>query len=287
MAVVLITRNRVESLLHSLSRLQEESRAAEVIVVDNGSDDGTTEAVRRAHPGVRVLALDLNAGAAGRNVGVTAAGTPYVAFADDDSWWAPGALPRAADLLDGDSRLALIAGRILVGDEARTDPTCRLMERSPLSAGRPLPGPAVLGFIACGAVVRRRAFLDAGGFHDRYGVGGEETLLALDLVSRGWDLTYVDTVVAHHHPSASRDLTSRRRREIRNDIWTAWLRRPLGSAVETTATVMRDAGISPWPPLFDAIAGLPWVLRQRHVVPTRVEADIRLLDMYRDRDQVS
>jgi hypothetical protein len=49
-----------------------------------------------------------------------------------------------------------------------------------------LPGPPVLGFIACGGIVRRAAFLEVGGFNSRLGVGGEEELLAVDLTARGW-----------------------------------------------------------------------------------------------------
>src|SRR3712207_8738424 len=40
------------------------------------------------------------------------------------------------------------------------DPTCVAMARSPLDVGTSLPGPAVLGFVACGAVVRRDAYLE-------------------------------------------------------------------------------------------------------------------------------
>jgi GT2 family glycosyltransferase len=85
----------------------------------------------------------------------------------------------------------------------------------------------VLGFVACGAIVRRSAFLEVDGFHPRYGVGGEEALLALDLAAAGWGCAYVPDITAHHHPSPRRDPDRRRSVMVRNDLWTTMLRRPL------------------------------------------------------------
>src|SRR5205807_7353355 len=99
-----------------------------------------------------------------RNVGAHAVTAPYVAFADDDSWWAPGALTHAAGLFDRHPELALIAARILVGPRQSLDPTCVTMAQSPVLAAPGQPGPSILGFLACGAVVRRSAFLAVGGF---------------------------------------------------------------------------------------------------------------------------
>lgn len=64
------------------------------------------------------------------------------------------------------------------------------------------------------------------------GAGGEERLLALDLARAGWGLAYAEDVVAHHHPSPWRQPELRRRRMVRNDLWTAWARcRPRSSAI--------------------------------------------------------
>jgi N-acetylglucosaminyl-diphospho-decaprenol L-rhamnosyltransferase len=128
----------------------------------------------------------------------------------------------------------------------------------------------VLGFVACGAVVRRRAFLAAGGFHPRYGVGGEETLLALDLAAAGHRLAYDDGVVFHHHPDPG-PRANRSRTAARNDLWTAWLRRRPGPALRVTLAAARRAD----PALPAALRGLPWVLRERCPVPEAVERDLR------------
>ena len=141
-SVVVMTRDRRESLLRALGELHDRSPRVPVIVVDNGSADGTPAAVAARFPDVRVIALQENRGATARNAGVAAARTPYVAFSDDDSWWASGALDRAADLLDDVPRLGLVAARVLVGPEERPDPMSAHLAGSP-PGGRPGPaGPA-------------------------------------------------------------------------------------------------------------------------------------------------
>ena len=279
--VVVATRDRRESLLRSLARLDALPERPALIVVDNGSSDGTPDAVRSAHPRALVLEAGANLGAAARTAGAESADTEYVAFSDDDSWWAPGALARAAAVLDAHPRLAVLAARILVGDEQREDPVCAEMARSPLRAARPLPGPPVLGFVACGSVVRRSPFLAAGGFHPRLGIGGEEQLLALDLALAGWSLAYVAGVVAHHHPSSSRDPRRRREVELRNAVWTAWLRRPLPGALSATLAVARKAAAGDRAArggLREALAGAVWVVSERRVLPRELERALRDLD---------
>src|SRR3954471_4137026 len=174
--VVVATRNRAERLVDSVAHVLELSRDPPVVVVDNGSTDGTPDLVREAHPGVRVIRLLRNHGAAARTIGAALLNTTYVAFSDDDSWWAAGALEHSSALFAAHPRLALIASRTLVGPAEKLDPVSAEMAESPLPPDPSTPGAPVLGFIACGAVVRRSAFLEAGGFHPKLGLGGEETL---------------------------------------------------------------------------------------------------------------
>jgi GT2 family glycosyltransferase len=278
-SIVVITRNRRDELLRTLPRLLALPDAAETIVVDNGSEDGTVEAVRAAHSAVRVIALRENRGAAGRNVGVAIASQPYVAFADDDSWWEPGSLSVAARLLDAHPRLAVLAGRVIVGVDRVTDPTCVAMGASPLPAANDLPGPSVLGFVACGAVVRAAAFLSAGGFDEMLGVGGEERLLATDLVVAGWGVCYSPEVVAVHMPSPVRNREHRRRRLVRNDLWHVWLRRRRRSVIGATVRVLLASGdATVRGGLVDALRSLPIVLRRRRAVPIEIERQFQLID---------
>jgi len=269
LTVVVATRNRRDRLMETLPR-----HAAPVILVDNGSDDGTPEAVEATFPQVRVVRLGENRGAAARNAGVELARTPYVAFADDDSFWVPGALARAVALLNDHARVGLLSARVLVGADRRLDPVSAAMAAAPLGVPAGASGPAVLGFLACSVVVRRPAFRAVGGFNPTLRVYGEEDLLAMDLAAAGWLLSYEPSLVVRHLPAADgRDATARRRMQTRNRVLTALLRRPPGVVARTAVTAWRSSprGVT------DAARLLPWALRQRRLLPAEVESALSTL----------
>ncbi|MCK7624367.1 glycosyltransferase [Streptomyces sp. RS10V-4] len=288
--VIVITRNRRADVLHTLDRLAELPERPPVVVVDNASADGTAAAVR-AHPlPVRLLALGRNLGAVGRNLAARTATTPYLAFCDDDSWWHPGTLRRAADLLDAHGGLAAVTARIVAhphpdGPEPPDrppyeDPIVRELRNSPIPGPSWLPGPALGSFLAAATVLRADAFRTAGGFSPRLVLGGEEELLAADLAADGWWLTYADDLTVHHRASPHRDATERRRRGIRNTLWFTWLRRPVPVALRRTlwlaTRVPRDTVSAS--AFTEAAAGLPWLVRERRPLPGAVEARLRLLE---------
>ncbi|GAA4098258.1 MULTISPECIES: glycosyltransferase family 2 protein [Actinomadura] len=278
--VVVITRDRRESLLHTLGRLAGLPERPPVIVVDNASRDGTAEAVALLYPEMTLLRPRDNLGAVARNFAVDHVRTPYVAFCDDDTWWEPGALTRAVALLDAHPRVAVVTGRVIVEPDGREDPIVTELRESPLPRPPGLPGPALGSFLAGASVLRAGAFREAGGFSPRLWLGGEEELLSADLMSRGWHLCYADDVVVHHAPSPLREPHLRRRHGIRNTLWFTWLRRPPRSALRRTrallGTLPRDRVTAL--ALAEAAAGLPWVLRERRPVPPDVEARLRALE---------
>ncbi|WP_280401493.1 glycosyltransferase family 2 protein [Nocardia carnea] len=283
--VVIATRNRAAELARTLAELATLRPRPPIVVLDNASDDDTAE-VAAGFSGVSVVRLPRNLGAAARNLGVTAARTPYIAFCDDDSWWADDALARAEQVLDSCPRLGLVAARTLVGPGDRDDPVNELMADSPLGRPAGLPGPAVLGFLACAAVVRKEAFLRAGGFSPLLHFGAEERLLALDLVAAGWELSYVAEIRAHHHPSSHRPPPVwRRRAELRNNALITWLRRPVRQCVSETAVLLGRAVREPWiwPALGGVLRRLPWALAQRRRVPPEVERRARILELAEGR----
>jgi GT2 family glycosyltransferase len=278
-SLVIVTHNRAAELLRTVASTMRLPERLPVLVIDNASSDDSIGQLDRQFPGVRSIRLHANLGAAARNIGALNVTTPYVAFCDDDVTWAPGALTRAVELLDAHPRVAALTARVLVGNDRREDRACAVMAASPLvSAG--LPGPAVLGFLAGASVFRRDAFLAVGGYEPRFFIGGEERLVAVDLAVRGWSLAYADELIAYHYPSVVRDGKTRGRLEVRNALWTAWLRQPARNALRRTAFVLRNARIpNAIAGGLAALRGMPWVLRHRRVVPAHIAKLYRLIDI--------
>lgn len=281
-SVVILTHDRVDDLTQSLARITAITPRPPIVVVDNASRDGTLDVIARAFPDVLAIRAPGNLGAAGRNLGLRHAYTPYVALADDDTWWTADALGRAADLLDAHPRVAVVSGRVLVGAEERVDPICTAMATSPLPRDPSVAAPRLAGFLAGASMVRRAIVLSVGGFEPRLFLGSEETLLTADLAAAGWSTIYAHDVVVHHHPSQTRDAGGRRRLIVRNDLWFAWRRRALGVALTRTAALVGRSVRDPdaRAGLVAAAGGLAWALRTRRPLPAPVEADYRVIDRW-------
>jgi len=279
--VVIVVRDGAARIERALGRLTALPERPHVVVVDNASTDGTPDLVARRFPSVEVVRLARNLGAAGRNAGVRAVAAPYVAFAEDDSWFEPGALRRAADILDAHPQVALLNAHVLVGEDGRPEPIHDDMVGTPVPERRPgLPGHRILSFMEGTSIVRRAAFLQAGGFDERMGVGGPEEHLAADLLAAGHELRYVPEVVARHVPDHGSPSGRVRRLGLRNTLWFAWGRRPLRPALRWTAHVLRTSPRSRTTllGLLGALRGAPRVLRERRPLPREVERDLSLLD---------
>jgi GT2 family glycosyltransferase len=283
-SVVVLTHNRAASVRETLCRLRALPECPRIVVADNASTDDTVPMIGHAFPGVRVIQCGGNCGAAGRNQAVACVDTAYVAFCDDDTWWEPGSLAQAVRILDTSPRVAVLNARIVVGASGETDPVCEVMRHSPLdSAG--LPGPALVGYMAGASVFRTAVFREAGGYEPRLFIGGEETLLALDVLARGHAIVYCDSLTVAHHPSTVRDSALRRRLLARNAAWSAWLRLPAGLAIRRTLDALlafRREGT-----LLDdgkaMLHAIGWAIRERKRVSRRVLSMLREVERHERR----
>jgi GT2 family glycosyltransferase len=181
---------------------------AQVIVVDNGSRDGSLEYVRAEHPSVRVLALGANTGFAHAvNEGLRAAGSELVALVNTDVLLAPDWLARMTGALLAHPSAASAACKILsledptrvydAGDVLRRDGVCEQRGRFGRDDGRWDEPGEVFGACAGAALYRRAPVLELGGFDERYFAYLEDVDLALRLRLAGWSCRYEPAVARH------------------------------------------------------------------------------------------
>lgn len=199
-----------------LGSLEAQERAAdEIVVVDNGSTDGSLDWLRAHAPAVRVVALGENTGfavAANRGIAATQAGAVALVNTDvvlDADW-----LARAVGRLEDDAGLAGVATRMVLMDRPGVlDDAGDVLRRDGVAEqrghGKP-DGPrfAVPGevFSACAgaAVYRRSAVLACGGFDERLFAYLEDVDLGLRLRLAGWRCAYEPCVALHaRHGSAT------------------------------------------------------------------------------------
>lgn len=185
-SIIIATKNRREVLIRNLRRLHECTfKDLEVIVVDDGSIDGTTEAVSRFSPPPRMVRIENSVGPGmARNAGVRIARGKYLFFMDDDAYVEPRAFEKMVRSLEADPEAATVTFRISclatgeVNTRHYTYPYCKS-----------------LWTIATG--IRADAFRMVGGFTDITSFHGEEYHLAVRLTDAGYRLRYAPDIQAY------------------------------------------------------------------------------------------
>ena len=115
-SAIIITRNRKDALETVLGRLVN-LPVDEVIVVDNGSEDGTAELVRAHRSPVTLLEPGENLGTAGRNLAADEAKGELLLMLDDDAYPMPGAVETLVAAFEANPKLAVAAGFVRDIDE--------------------------------------------------------------------------------------------------------------------------------------------------------------------------
>ncbi len=124
-AIVLLNWNQRDDTVRCLESLRRaELGRASIVVVDNGSADGSVDVVRERFPEVHVVDLDVNRGCSGgRNAGLewaTARDFTYVLFLDNDTEVMPDFLTPLVELMDGETEVAICGGVILHAEPPQT-----------------------------------------------------------------------------------------------------------------------------------------------------------------------
>jgi GT2 family glycosyltransferase len=225
-SVVIPTWNGRELLDGALASLRgQRFEDFDVVVVDNGSTDGTAEHVRAAHPGVELVALAENRGFAGAvNAGIGRARGEYVALLNNDMELDPGWLAELVAALDADGRAGSAASKLRMLREPGTldgagdlvtwyGATWRRGHGEPDRGQYDAPG-VVASPCAGAALYRRRALEEVGSFDERFFAYLEDADWGLRAQLAGWPCRWVPAAVAYHVGGA----TSRRMGDLETEL---------------------------------------------------------------------
>src|SRR5262245_5962637 len=149
-SVVILTWNSLQHIAPCLESLAHAAPGdpAELIVIDNGSRDGTPEMVRRLRPDARLICNRENRGvAAARNQGLVLARAPVSIILDVDTVVMPGAFTRLLDFLDAAPSVGVCGPRLLLPDGS-TQPSCQLFPTLLDKIARQLPHPLAQSWLA-------------------------------------------------------------------------------------------------------------------------------------------
>lgn len=266
--------------------------AFEVVVVDNGSTDGSAEYLREHWPDVRLVALAVNVGVtAALNAMVdAAAGSEYVALLNNDVELEPDWLSRLVAVLEARPQLAAAAGKLVrfsertiidrAGDELHWSSAAYGRGAGELDRGQYEEPGEVFSVGGAAALYRTSAFERVGRFDEAFFAYLEDVDWGFRARLAGFGAWYEPAAVGYHHGGATLgainpfSLYHLRRNQIwlvvKNYPRRALLRRSpalLWFTAMQTAVAVRPGHLGLVLKAYrHAIAGLPAVLRKRRQI---------------------
>jgi GT2 family glycosyltransferase len=211
-SVIVLNWNGKTFLGDCLASLRAQTHPCEVVVVDNGSREGSVEFVKTNFPGVEVVALPENRGFTGGNrEGLHVTNGEFLALLNNDARAEPQWLERLVQPMVEDPRVGICASKLLLESGGRINGAGigittagvgfdRGFGESPDSYGVREP---VFGACAAAALYRRSMLEEIGFFDDDFFLYNEDVDLSFRAQLAGWKCVYVPEAIVHHRMNAT------------------------------------------------------------------------------------
>lgn len=193
--------------LGALEKLDYPRELLDLIMVDNGSSDGSIEYVNRAFPSVRTLLNDQNNFARALNRGIAAAKGEYIGFMNNDVTVDAGWLRELVDLLERDTAAGGAGGKTLlkngrinsVGHRALPNFHFEDLGFDEEDRGQyDAPGEVEVGLCWAAVLWRKACVEDVGAVDEDFVMYYEDLDFSARARARDWKLLYVPKAVAYH-----------------------------------------------------------------------------------------
>jgi N-acetylglucosaminyl-diphospho-decaprenol L-rhamnosyltransferase len=200
-SIIIVNYNTGDFLAKCLdSVIAQSSVRAEVIVVDNASQDHSLDVIKNAFPWVTLIANSENVGfARANNQALKSCPGKYVYFLNPDTEVRQGALKKMIEFMEAYPETGL-AGTCVVNPDGSFQPSVQKRYPGQKHAKQELKG--LKGDIACvlGAsmIARRSLVNDLGGFDERFFLYGEDQDLCLSIRKAGWAIGYIHNATVAH-----------------------------------------------------------------------------------------
>jgi N-acetylglucosaminyl-diphospho-decaprenol L-rhamnosyltransferase len=236
MSILVHNHNRASALDRCLASVAAQRlRPLELVLLDAGSTDGSRSVIDEAKETLRSAGIRASIGdcarlgvAESRNLLARKATGSLLFFLDNDATVeGDDGLELISRRFEAEPGLGLVACRALRRESDEVDPGAWVFRRPPSEwQGRRF---STFTFTGGCFLVRREAFLAAGGFWEVLAYAREEEDLALAMLDRGWTIGYDPVVTIRHYPEeAGRMSPSERKRvELRNGVMVIFRRLPL------------------------------------------------------------